>query len=452
MKNQTLITVFIFVIISVAFASCKKYLEAKPDQSLSVVSTLADMQGLMDYYLNINYKEAASGEVSTNDFYLTAADWEGRPDDERRMYTWEPDRIFALQSNPWRDTFQPVFVANTVLASLEAQGSGAFPTDGYNEVRGQALMLRGRCLLQALGIWCLAPGTNTDGKLGLPLRLDPDFNKLSVRSSLQQTIGQIEKDLLEASTLMKPQSLHPLRGSRAGAYGLLARFYLYIGKFKEAGDFAGRALSINSSLMDFNGLSQTANFPIVQFNPEVIYHSRLSSAGALLQARARVSEELLSLYSSDDLRKLIFFRAGTQSTTIYKGSYDGSASMFNGIAVNELLLIRAESSARVGSTELAAADLNTLLVKRWRKGTFVSLVFTNAADALDRVLLERRKELCFKGLRWMDIKRLNELGANIGMKRMINGREYTLPPRDLRFALPIPDDVITLSGMPQNPR
>ncbi|HEY0177744.1 MAG TPA: RagB/SusD family nutrient uptake outer membrane protein, partial [Pedobacter sp.] len=68
------------------------------------------------------------------------------------------------------------------------------------------------------------------------------------------------------------------------------------------------------------------------------------------------------------------------------------------------------------------------------------------------VLQERRKELIMRGIRWMDIKRLNKEGANITLTRKLNGNVYTLPANDLRFALPIPDDVIAFSGMKQNLR
>ena len=68
------------------------------------------------------------------------------------------------------------------------------------------------------------------------------------------------------------------------------------------------------------------------------------------------------------------------------------------------------------------------------------------------ILLERRKELLMRGLRWMDLKRLNMEGAAITLTRTVNGQVYTLPPNDLRYALPIPEDVIAISGMQQNPR
>jgi hypothetical protein len=57
-----------------------------------------------------------------------------------------------------------------------------------------------------------------------------------------------------------------------------------------------------------------------------------------------------------------------------------------------------------------------------------------------------------RGTRWTDIKRLNKEGAGISLKRNVNGNSYILPANNLRFALPLPDDIVSLSGMQQNPR
>ena len=77
---------------------------------------------------------------------------------------------------------------------------------------------------------------------------------------------------------------------------------------------------------------------------------------------------------------------------------------------------------------------------------------TDAESALQVVLDERRKELVMRGLRWMDLKRLNAQGANIVVSRGFNGQTVSLLPNDPRYALPIPEDIIQLSGIPQNER
>jgi hypothetical protein len=95
-----------------------------------------------------------------------------------------------------------------------------------------------------------------------------------------------------------------------------------------------------------------------------------------------------------------------------------------------------------------------LLSHRWRPGTFTGYTISNASEALDTILVERRKELAFRGIRWSDLRRLNkEVGRAITLTRNIGGNVYTLPPTDsLLYTLPIPPDVINDTQMQQNPR
>jgi hypothetical protein len=136
----------------------------------------------------------------------------------------------------------------------------------------------------------------------------------------------------------------------------------------------------------------------------------------------------------------------------FKGSYSNYEGEFSGIATDELYLNRAECFARAGNITNALNDLNTLLIKRYKTGSFVSLTALTASAALVLVLQERRKELVIRFTRWMDIKRLNKEGAGITIRRLVHGQLYSLSPNDLRYALPIPEDVIALSGIQQNPR
>ena len=99
----------------------------------------------------------------------------------------------------------------------------------------------------------------------------------------------------------------------------------------------------------------------------------------------------------------------------------------------------------------AMDDLNRLLIKRWNAATvYVPVMAVNKQSALETILLERRKELLMRGLRWIDIKRLNKEGHNIVQKRVVNNVVYTLPANDPRYALPIPIDIIRATGMAQN--
>jgi uncharacterized protein with PhoU and TrkA domain len=115
-----------------------------------------------------------------------------------------------------------------------------------------------------------------------------------------------------------------------------------------------------------------------------------------------------------------------------------------------MILIRAECDARKGNIPDAMADLNSLLEKRYKTGTFVPLAINDSKEALKKILLERRKELVMRGLRWIDIKRLNKEDHQITLIRKIEDQTYTILPNSDYYALPLPDDIIRITGMQQN--
>lgn len=115
--------------------------------------------------------------------------------------------------------------------------------------------------------------------------------------------------------------------------------------------------------------------------------------------------------------------------------------------VSELVLIIAECEARKASPDLAAAAQR---VKSIRDARFtvsqVLPVYANAQQALTDILLERRKELCFEGHRYLDLKRLGAL-TNKSIDRNITddsvpNTPLTLPIDDFRFTFPIPQNEI----------
>jgi tetratricopeptide (TPR) repeat protein len=446
----------ILTIIYLGFAApgCKKYLDEKPDVKLALPSTLADFQALLDNYPVINNSDPGSGEISADNYYLFDADYRALSTDYfRNMYTWQKSNLFAPQSNDWYYSYRPVFTANTILESLSKIAETGSNQHDYNNVKGEAFFIRGKAFLQVAGLWTSAYDPNVSSvQLGIPLRLSSDFNQQSVRSNLQETYNQIIADLRSAAALLPITPLHVMRSSKPAAFALLARTYLYMQQYEKAGLYADSCLQLAHTLLDYNTLNAGANYPIARFNTEVIHENQIPVPAPVSIKRARIDSLLYKSYASNDLRKTIFFKASTNGTHVFRGSYESGGNLFGGIAVDEVYLMRAECFARVGKISEAMSDLNTLLVKRFQSGTFVPIIAANANDALAMILIERRKELLMRGLRWMDLKRLNKEGADITIMRNVNGQTYTLLPNDLRYALPIPDDIIQLTGMQQNPR
>jgi hypothetical protein len=432
---------------------CKKYLEAKPSINLAVPSSLNDLQALMDYYPKMNNVDPASPEISADDYYLTDPDWSALPDNYKRMYTWEKDNLFTPGLNEWYQLYEQVYIANTVLEAVEKVERTPQNFGNWNNVKGQALFFRGKAFLTAAFIWAKAYNiTSADTEPGIPLRLSTDFNLRSVRSSVAETYTQVIADLSGAADLLPVTPLHKMRPSRPAAFGLLARAFLSMRQYKNAGTYADSCLALYNTLLDYNNVNAGRAYPFTQFNIEDIFHSRIPSPAPIINTRAKIDSSLYQLYNENDLRKTLFFKKNANGSYAFRGSYEGNPALYSGVSVNEIYLIRAEAFARENLPGPAIDALNTLMVKRWKENTFIPIVINNADSALAVILQERRKELLMRGLRWMDIKRLNEEGAGIIVTRKINGQVINLSPKDPRFALPIPEDVIALSGMKQNPR
>ncbi len=174
--------------------------------------------------------------------------------------------------------------------------------------------------------------------------------------------------------------------------------------------------------------------------------------GGSFYSNTRIDTGLIGSYDPNDLRRVICYHYKPYNDSSYlKGSYTGGGACFGGLATDELYLIRAEGAARAHDAAGSMRDIDTLLSKRWRTGTFPGYTVASWQEALDTVLLERRKELAFRGLRWTDLRRLNAEGANITLTRILD-RTYTLAPNSDLWVLPIPPDVINLSSIGQNNR
>jgi hypothetical protein len=194
--------------------------------------------------------------------------------------------------------------------------------------------------------------------------------------------------------------------------------------------------------------------PLPQFNSEILTYS-LSSSPLNAANIAVFDNTVYASYDSNDLRKTVFFAKSSTGTYYYKGPYSGTvADLYNGLALDEVYLIRAESLARSGDINAAVSDLNKLLSKRWKTGTYTPVNNSVSQNQLIQIILtERRKELLNRGTRWSDLKRLNKESAYATLvKRNLNGTEYTLPILDPKYVLLVPLEIMLKTTIQQNAR
>jgi hypothetical protein len=225
--------------------------------------------------------------------------------------------------------------------------------------------------------------------------------------------------------------------------------------YVQAGAYADSCLQLYSRLIDYNTLDPAADVPIVRFSDEVIFEA-IAPVSNIAPSLCRIDTLLYAAYAANDLRREIYFSNNT-GFPVFKGDYSGLGSVnvmniFTGIVTDEIYLVKAECNARAANTVSAMQALNALLLTRWKSGAFVPLTATGPADALQKILTERRKELLFRGARWSDLRRLkDDPQFSVTPVRILDGQRYELSPNSPRYALQLPRSVVEKTGMPQNP-
>lgn len=128
--------------------------------------------------------------------------------------------------------------------------------------------------------------------------------------------------------------------------------------------------------------------------------------------------------------------------------------------MSEMFFIKAECRVQAGDLTGAA---NLIRQVRQARNYIPSAVvptpsYANATAAYADILLERRKELCFEGHRYIDLKRLGTLAGVTQTDRFLRDSDlaaannpYNITVTDYRFTLPIPQSEISVNPMAQNP-
>jgi hypothetical protein len=440
----------LMIIAATCFVSCKKYLEAKPDQSIATPTTLADAEGLLDNYTALNTRFPSASEVSSDNYYLTDADWNSLIDRQRNFYLWQK---FDDIGSDYLTPYISVGYANVILETVQKINTGELTR--RNQVEGSALFIRGAyhfAIAQLFAKPYNQPSSTDDA--GIALRLTGDAEEKPVRSTIAETYQSILTDLTGSVRLLSPVPNVKYHVGKAAAYGLIARVCLSMRDYKKAELYADSCLAITNKLINYNLLSTTATNAFSQYNDEVIWDARTAVSGALGQAKAKIDTTLFSQYNANDLRKTLFFKTNANGSRAFKGSYSGltNGALFTGVATDEVYLTKAECAVRNGNTQTGLQYLNTLLAARWKTGTYSPATTTDPKVLLPVILSERRKELLFRGLRWMDLRRLNaEPDLTLILKRKINGQVYTLEPGSPRYVLQIDRNAVRISGLIQNP-
>lgn len=443
---------YLFGIVLCSFLiACEGFLDEKPDSTLVIPSTLDDFQALLDAEPRSMNATAKLGLLASDEILMSNVLVNQSTLEERGAYFWEKN-IYPPDDPgvDWAFSYGKIFYANVVLEGLR----DFKPSTAEEERRAKLLEASAR-FYRASGHFSVAQifapilDPANPNQLGVPIRKDADINASSPRVSLEEVYMFILEDLEISRGILPELPDIPTRPSRWAVEALLSRIHLSIQNYEKAYQHATNALDIKNELLDYNSLDPSLRFGFERFNVEIIHFSRMYSGRFTSSNQLLVNPEVYNLYDSTDLRKTILFGPSPiEGMYFLKGKYTANLNFFTGLATDEVILDRAESAARLGMEEVALSDLNFLLQNRYKTGTYSPIVDLSGDELLTKIIDERRKELVFRGIRWLDLRRLNlDPSRAVTINRIWNGSEAVLTPNSEGYVFPIPPREINLNEL-----
>lgn len=465
MKN---VTTILAICVVVMLTGCNDYLDIKPKGEI-IPTTVSDYETLLNYESVQKVSDTYPAYFTDDVFLPDVAEGTTTPglnsvdQSIRNLYLFKKEVFGDAQDDGfWFASYNRIYYYNTVIDNI-------MNADGSDEqqklsIRAEALISRALEYLYLVNGYAKHYDVRTaESDPGVPLILDEDISKKNlVRASVKDVYAQILSDLQTALPNLPVQAKgNAFRASKAAGYGVLAKMYLYMGNYAEALKAANEVLEINNSLLDLkkyavvkpqSSIGRT-NVPQDIDNPENIY-IKFAPYVYGLSSKVFGSDELISLFSEDDMRLQIYFTKNFRNIPTNK--YVWAPYLRANLAVSspEIYLIAAECEAREGSVERAMSLINKLRDNRIKNNT--DIVATDRNDALQKVLEERRRELAMSGMvRYIDLKRLNQ-GSQFAktVTHITSEGTSTLEPNSPLYVLPIPAKVMRFNknSMQQNER
>lgn len=423
---------FLYVLLSGALTSCSDdFLNVNPKGRIIATNT--------DDYRNLfsnnsllangfsDVQQVLGDEISAISSYLNSESAYAQ-----RAFRWEDD-LYDDEENATELTtlMAQIYLLNKIANEV---------MDSENGTEAEKAALRAEA--RATRAWSYFMFINYYGKPytpatastdpGVPIINEADVTTTSFsRASVQEVYDHILSDLTESLPLLPQNSSSRTRMTRAGAEGLLAKVYVFMGRYDEALPLLDAALShlptsFAIDLYDYNTLlapgggwyfAPTVNTfigaPLPWASVESLFSRQYISLWSYISNAFLLNEQHFSIYGEADMRRLFYTDRPTSTpigTTFpvpgLVRKYAPSNVVAYGITMPDLYLLRAECHARAGNLALAKRDLETLRNKRMPVED-ANVDISDPHDMIRFVIDERRREFAFTGYRWFDMRRLS---------------------------------------------
>jgi len=435
-------------------SSCNDWLDIKPDRSLVIPETIDDYYSLLNNGAKLNSSYPCLGLFATTSFYVTEQVFgNGFIDWQKNAYSWTESTPYNNLPD-WNTAYSRILLCNLVIEGMNAINPPISNTEyeRFRSVIGQAHFFRAINYFALAQIFSNPYNPSSDNQeLTIPIKISTNINEVLKNSRVVDLYNFIINDLRIAVDYLPMGSEYFTRPNKLAVWALFSRIYLSMSNYESSKKYSDSLLSNYSHLMNYNNIDNVGTYPFsrIEENSEIIFYNTLYPFSS---SRLIIDSNLIKKFDDNDLRKELFFKYNASGQASYIGSYAGSGLQFGGLAVDEIYLNRAESNARIGNLKESIEDINTLLIQRFKTGTYIPVSHSIGKDSIIKLVIEeRRKELIFRGVRWYDVRRLTTVGEyNNTEKRVINGEEYLLEPRSFKYTFPIPHSVIEGTKLAQN--
>ena len=412
-------------------------------------------------------------------------------------YTWQPDMFEMMEEagaghiNLYESYYEVILGANAVIDYLPDVND---TQDNINKVKAQAYALRGFYYLNLVNIFGQPYNSNPEA-LGVPLKLNSGIEDGYIeRKTVAEVYAQVLSDLhtAEEAYLSLPESEQwsdNYRTSLPMVQLVLSRTYLYMENWSKAAEYAKKVMDNNKfRLVDLNDIpyfrtddegNEVRNYAVypTYSSSETIWpygnledmfewtyrgtNNTNSITGQKMHAYFQASQELLDTYVDWDLRLLYYIiNIGTangeempmafakvNTGTKYSLPQNATGVFGRCLRLSEAYLNYAEAMAMMDKDlDEATMVINTLREKRFDPEDFEEETFATQEELISFIRDERRRELCFEGHRWFDLRRW---GMPSFTHKWHSDAEttnvYRLEENDLMYAVPIPDEAMNMN-------
>lgn len=452
MKKYT----FIFSLYCFIMSSCGDFLQ-EYSNDLVYAKTCSDLEELLignGYMKNVT---SSSLDIKKKDSYFP---WIHVMDDDvealiagqeeinrpfsklEGFYTWQanPFNVQATYFDDpvWSHLYEHIAVLNVILGKVDEFTEDT--EEARNSVKGQSYFLRAAYYYLLVNFYAKPyEAATASNDPGVPLKLTPVVEDVNyVRDPVESVYNQIVDDLVKAIDCLEGITMKSYnRANEYAARLMLSRVYCYMGKWELVPELCKPILEQGYALDNLLAKDiEKGDTWLASNSPEIIFTQGSNASTRVFETAYNgttfdafeVSPELSLLFDwhqtpegeNLDCRKALLCPKDAEGTTNRKfydrliprkltgndtASMDGMLTYVSDcflLRLSEVYLNMAEAYAMTGQDGEACSLLKTLMATRVAN---LGEISRSGEELVKFIRDERRRELCFEGQRWFDLRR-----------------------------------------------